>query len=152
MTHDAAAFPKPMVIAGWMLAGTMLLYPIEAVPAWLEARRALEAASTPVIAPTGGLQFDLRTAIIHCGPVGWAGSVAAFLGVAWVAIAGGLWLYHRSRGYTLVRSSKTALAAVLAGVVVVFGVQASIWRLSGILVTSTASPQPHEEARCITTS
>lgn len=140
-----------MVIAGWLLTATMLLYPIEAVPAWLETKRAIESASPSTAAQAGGLQFDLRTAIVHCGPLGWAGGVAGFIGAVWVAVAAGLWVYYRSRGRTLLRSSRAAFIAVLGGVALVFGLQHTLWRISGILVTDGTGPQLHEAPRCITT-
>jgi hypothetical protein len=106
---------------GWILTGLMLLYPVDAILSERATRQLLaaERAAQQARPPTSGMQFDLRTSGIHCGPLGWAGAWAFLLGVVWALVANGLWLHYRLDGRSLATSSRYALVVVVAGVAVV---------------------------------
>jgi hypothetical protein len=108
---------------GWIVAVTMLLYPLDYFLAKREfermiaAERAARAARQPEPA-TSGMQFDLRTPV-HCGPIGWAGSWAFLIGSVWVLVAGGLWLYYRLTTRHLGASSGRAFLVTATAVAIV---------------------------------
>ena len=119
-TAEPAAFPVTMQRRGWVLAGLMLLYPLDAFLAW-RATRDHPVAAREAQAPSSGIQFDLRTTPLHCGPLGWAGAWAFLLGVGWALVAGGLSLYYRLTNKSLATSSVRALVAVVLGAAIVVG-------------------------------
>ena len=118
---DFASFPAGMRRMGWVLATLMLLYPID----YYLAKRATyqmsaaERAARPSAPASSGMQFDLRTATIHCGPVGWAGSWAFLIGGVWTLVASGLWVNYRLANQRLAASSRSAFLVTAAGVAIV---------------------------------
>ena len=64
-------------------------------------------------------QFDLRTMIIHETVFGWAGAWGFALGVVWLAVASGLWIYYVLNGRHLTHTSFRPFMAVLAGLLFV---------------------------------
>ena len=64
-------------------------------------------------------QFNLRTLVIPDTVFGWAGAWGAALGVVWLAVASGLWVYYVLTGRHLSRNSRRSLIAVLVGLLVV---------------------------------
>jgi hypothetical protein len=96
---------------GWLLTTMMLLYPIHAC---VVVRADLEFARQH---PES--QFDLRTIVMHDTVFGWAGAWGAALGIVWLAVAIGLWIYYRISGRTLSRKSRRPLIGILIGLLVV---------------------------------
>ena len=123
-TAEPAVFPRGARRMGWVLAGLMLLYPIDAILAERASRQVLAKQRAEQLAkPVGsGMQFDVRTMSIHCGPLGWAGAWAFLLGSVWALVAGSLWFYYRLNGRILGDSSRRAFLVVLSGVAMVVGV------------------------------
>jgi hypothetical protein len=114
---------------GWVLAGLMLLYPVDTFLAMRATREQFAAgrAAREAQAPSSGIQFDLRTPPLHCGPLGWAGAWAFMIGVVWVLVAGGLSLYYRLTKKAIARSSRRAFLVVAAGVATVVGTLILEW-------------------------
>jgi hypothetical protein len=118
---ESASFPAGMRRMGWVLAALMLLYPIDyylakrATYQMIAADRAAQR-SAPA---SSGMQFDLRTATIHCGPVGWAGSWAFLIGAVWTLVASSLWIHYRLTSQRLTASSRRAFLVTAAGVAIV---------------------------------
>jgi hypothetical protein len=75
---------------GWLLTTMMLLYPIHAC---IVVRADLEFARQH---PES--QFNLRAIVMHDTVFGWAGAWGAALGIVWLAVAIGLWIYYRISG------------------------------------------------------
>src|SRR5437870_1120874 len=121
---EPASFPTAMRRAGWVLASLMALYPIDAFVEERAMRQliAAERAAHPPQPASSGMQFELRTSTIHCGPLGWLGSWAFILGAVWVLVAGSLWLHYRLTARRLDTASRRAFAAVSIVVTTVLGV------------------------------
>lgn len=122
---------------GFALAATMMLYPFEAIWVVQQLRDVIEAERTPLppsVPATNGMQFDMRTSIVHCGLVGWAGGLAFLLGIVWGFVASALWVHYRLRQRALARTSRLAFVAVLVGVLVVETTYEVIYRVFGMMV------------------
>src|SRR5258708_27533636 len=84
MNNRSSGLPRSMRQAGWALFALTLLYPLDAVRTWYVIRDLL-GSEVPIAPPSGGaMTFDLRTPIIHCGILGWLGSVGALLSPVWL--------------------------------------------------------------------
>jgi hypothetical protein len=120
---------------GFALAATMILYPVDAMRALRELRDVIETERTsPPLASAGGMKFDLRTSVVHCGLIGWAGRMASLVGSVWVLVASGLWIHYRLRRKALASSSRATFFAVVAGVFIVQATSEVISRVYGIMV------------------
>jgi hypothetical protein len=109
--------------AGWVLAITMLLYPVDMAHSWW-VLRPFRAAEPPAVA-TSGMQFELRSMAIHCGPVGWVGAWAWLFGLVWLAVSGALCLArHRSDG-RMEPSTRRVLLSVAASLCLVLACMAA---------------------------
>ncbi len=112
---------------GWALAVGMLLYPVDTVLA-RHAMSELAMPIQPTISTAAGMQMDLRSMAIHCGPLGWAGAWSMLLGLVWLAVALSLSLWRTRGGKRLGGATSRAMIAILAGLVVVVGTMAVEYR------------------------
>jgi hypothetical protein len=118
--RESASFPRAMRFAGWFLACTTVLYPVD-VALERQARHEFAQSETALDASAGGMRFDLSSMAIRCSAIRWAGAWAGMLSVWWLVCAMPLTLSYRRRGAALARSSMFVLAGVAAGVMIVLG-------------------------------
>ena len=131
---ESTRYPVTLRGLGWLLAGAMWCYPIDAFHTWWIVRQYHRMRPQAPESGTQGISFDLGLGVAHTGLVGWLGTLACFLGLAWLAVAGAMWVRSRLGGGRLDRSSRLVFIAVVASVTAVLLSHYILWSVFGILV------------------
>jgi hypothetical protein len=133
--NQPAEYPVLLRVTGWLLAGLMWCYPIDAFRTWWTLRQ-YEPVSPRVSAGVhAGYLIDLQLGVTHAGLIGWMGALACVLGLVWLVAAGSIWARYRARSRRLNRASLAALLAVAGSVSAFFLSHYLLWRVFGILVS-----------------
>jgi hypothetical protein len=132
---ESARYPGLLRGLGWLLAGVMWAYPIDAFYTWWIVRQYERMMPQVPASGSPGFVVDLGLGVAHTGIVGWLGSLACFFGLVWLAVAGTAWIKSRLGGRRLDRSSRLVLVAVSASVAAVFLSHYLLWYVFGLLVS-----------------
>jgi len=133
--NGGARYPVLLRAVGWLLAGMMWCYPVDAFRAWWVLRRYEPVRPRVPASVSGGYLLDLQLGVTHAGLLGWLGGLACILGSVWLLVAGLLWIGYRVVSERLDPASLAVLLAVLGSVVAVLLSHYLLWRVFGILVT-----------------
>jgi len=134
-THESVRYPVLLRALGWLLAGVMWAYPVDAFRTWWRLRPYERITpATPTSVP-GGYLLDLQLGVTHAGLLGWLGALACTCGLGWLIVAGSMWVSYRVKAKHLDRSSRMVTYAVLGSIVAVLLSHYLLWRVFGILVS-----------------